>query len=102
MRRSAILRSALTILTFLLVVDAARADQAIYDDTLQNGWMNWSWCTTDLASTEFVHSGSGSIKATYTAGYQGLYLSHANFDSSPYISLRFWINGGAVSGRSIT
>src|SRR5262245_30419114 len=80
----------------------AQTDQIVYDDTLNVTWQNWSWCTTDFNSTDFVHAGTKSVKVTYTAGWQGFYLHHGAFDSSTYSTLTFWIHGGAVSGRNIT
>ena len=42
----------------------ARADQIIYDDALENGWVNWGWATLNYANTSPVHSGSDSISVT--------------------------------------
>lgn len=91
---------------FLLVLFAAEAraetTQSIYDDSLASGWQDWSWSSRDFNSADYVHQGTKSIKITYTAQYQGFYLRHMAMDSTPFTSLVFWINGGAVSGRSIT
>jgi alpha-N-arabinofuranosidase len=78
----------------------ARADQLVYGDSLLNGWENWSWATVDLATASPVHSGSFSIGVT-SVNYQALYLHHDTFDTSPYASISFWINGGSVGGQSI-
>ena len=29
----------------------AQSDQVIYNDGLQNGWQDWSWCTRDLSNS---------------------------------------------------
>lgn len=80
---------------------AARADLAVYTDSLVNGWDNWSWCTVDLSSTAYFHDGAKSAQVTYTGAWQGFYLHHNAFDTSLYTSLSFWIHGGGVNGRSI-
>jgi hypothetical protein len=79
----------------------AQTDQTIYSDSLVNGWADWSWSARDLASSDYAHGGTKSVKVTYTAAYQGFYLHHAAFNTSPYASLNFWITGGGVSGRKI-
>ncbi len=83
---------------------AARAQNnnlLVYDDALQ-GWDNYSWCATDLNSTAYTHSGSHSVKVTYTGAWQGFYLHNAGFTGSLYTALNFWINGGAANGRNIS
>src|ERR1035438_4083983 len=53
-----------------------RADQIVYDDTLKNGWQNWSWAGVVLANTSPVHGGSDSISVTATnspSDWQALY-----------------------------
>jgi alpha-L-arabinofuranosidase len=79
----------------------AQGPMLVYDETLRNGWQDWSWCTRDIASTAHAHSGTRSISATYTAAWQGLYFSHTTMDTSQLASLVFWIHGGAATGRSI-
>ncbi len=29
----------------------AQSSQLIYDDSLQNSWQDWSWCTRDLSNS---------------------------------------------------
>ena len=72
----------------------------VYDDGLQNGFQDWYWVSHSLVNTSPVHSGvySISVKAT---NWQGLYLHHAAFDTSPYASLSFWINGGTNGGQRL-
>jgi hypothetical protein len=77
---------------------AARADQIIYDDTLENSWADWGWGTRNLANTSPVHSGTHSISANENA-WEGLSFYHADFSTSPYTNLTFWINGGPVGGQ---
>jgi alpha-N-arabinofuranosidase len=80
---------------------SAQADQTIYGENLVNGWADWSWSARDLASSDFAHSGTKSVKVTYAAGYQGFYLHHDAFSTTPYTTLSFWITGGGVGGRKI-
>ena len=90
---------------FLMVLEFqvfGQTDQPIYTDSLQNGWQNWGWATLNYNNTNPVHSGSQSISVTFVNNtYQGLYLAHNAFDSTPYASLSFWINGGAAGGQQL-
>ncbi len=43
-----------------------RADQIVYDDALENGWMDWGWASINYNNTSPVHSGSKSISVTIT------------------------------------
>ncbi|MDQ2798959.1 MAG: hypothetical protein M3Y13_04870, partial [Armatimonadota bacterium] len=72
----------------------------VYTDSLQNGWQNWSWAATNPRNLVPVHSGKDSIRVT-TAPWQALFFHHAPFNSSPYGSVSFWINGGATSGQRL-
>jgi hypothetical protein len=96
MRNSFLPRRFLAVI--LLFPLALRADQVIYDDALQNSWADWGWGTRSLANTSPVHSGTYSISANETA-WQALSFNHADFDSSPYTNLTFWINGGSLGGQ---
>ena len=79
----------------------AQAGQQIYTDSLQNSWVNYSWCQTDFSSTDYVHTGTYSLKATFTAAWQAMYLGCPAASSASYTSLTFWINGGATNGRNL-
>ena len=84
---------------FLTVVALAQ-DQAVYTDSLQNSWQDWSWNSTrDFNSSVAVHSGSKSIVFTLTAAWGALSLEHSDINSSAYINLTFWINGGTTGGQ---
>lgn len=86
---------------------SAQTDQAVYTDSLQNGWQNWSWNSSEnFASSAFVHSGTSSIAVTITNNYitnywGAIFLHHTAFDSSPYTNLTFWINGGTAGGQQL-
>jgi len=81
---------------------AAQGNEAIYTDSLQNGWVNYSWATVNFANTNPVHSGADSISVLCLSNnYQALYLHQPAFDSTPYTNLTFWINGGASGGQHL-
>ncbi len=83
---------------------APSATLTIYDDTLINGWQDWSWdpITLNLSNSSPVHSGSHSIAVTFTGGWGGLQFGHQPaVDLSGYDTLRFWIHGGS-GGQSVT
>ncbi len=80
----------------------AQANLPLYTDNLVNGFQNWSWATVNFSATAFVHTGTNSISVVNNTNYQALYLEYPNFNTAPYASLNFWINGGASGGQSVT
>ncbi|HWA85880.1 MAG TPA: alpha-L-arabinofuranosidase [Opitutus sp.] len=90
--------AALLISFFLRTSASAQTDLAIYDDSLVNGWQNWSWAATDTASTAAVHSGANAIAVTASA-WSALYLHHDPIDTHGYENFVFWINGGPTGGQ---
>lgn len=72
----------------------------VYTDQLINGWQNWSWGSNSFVNTTPVHSGIHSISASENA-WEAIAFHHADFNSSPYASLTFWINGGPIGGQVI-
>jgi hypothetical protein len=75
--------------------------QPIYQDSLQNGWENWSWAAVNLAATTPVYSGTHAISVT-ASNWQALYLhAPAPVDPTSITGLTFWINGGAAGGQSV-
>lgn len=70
-------------------------DMAIYTDSLQNGWENWSWAGVNLAATSPVHGGTRSISVA-ADGWEALYFHHAALDATQYVSLTFWLRAGAA------
>ncbi len=78
-----------------------QADQTIFTDSLQNGWVaNYSWATVNLANPTPVHTGSASISVSST-NWQALYFHHSAQDSSQFANITFWINGGSSGSQSI-
>jgi hypothetical protein len=84
-----------------LLSGAAAQNMVIYDDALQNGWADWGWTAINYNNTTPVHSGSKSISVTITNAWQGIYIAHANFSSTPYSNLTFWIHGGASGNQQL-
>jgi alpha-L-arabinofuranosidase len=76
----------------------AQAGLALYTDNLVNGFQNWSWATVNLQGSAPVHSGTYAIAVT-DGGNQALAFSRAEFNSSPYANLTFWVNGGSSGGQ---
>jgi hypothetical protein len=73
----------------------------LYTDNLVNGFQNWSWATVNLQSTSPApHSSPYCISVT-DAGNQALRFRNQQFNTTPYASLSFWINGG-VGGQQVS
>ena len=89
-----------TLLAAAAFAAPVHADQSLYGDTLQNGWSNWSWAATNLASTSPVHSGGDAI-AVQSGAYQALYLHHDPQTATGFTALNFWINGGPTGGQKL-
>jgi hypothetical protein len=80
---------------------AAPANLPIYVDSLLNGFQDYSWATNvNFYNTSPVYSGGYSIKVTADS-YTALSLYHDAFNTSPYTSLSFWINGGAAGAQGL-
>ena len=82
----------------------AQSDQAIYTDSLQNGWMDYGWATINYTNSSPVQSGADSISVKINStptGWDAIYIAHNAFGSSPYTNLTFWINGGPGGGQQL-
>ncbi len=76
--------------------------QAIYADSLQNGWQAWGWAkVVNYNNSKPVHSGKKSIAVTITKGYDGVFLHHAGFSSNGIRTFSLWANGGAKGGQML-
>jgi hypothetical protein len=78
----------------------AQAPLIVYDDSLQNGWENWSWAANDVLSTNPVHGGSQAISVSAGA-WEALYVHGPAMNSGSYTSLTFWIHGGTAGAQSL-
>jgi len=81
----------------------AQANLSLYTDNLVNGFQDWGYTSTrNFANTTPTNSGSHSISITIGSNYGALDLeqpSDAGFDTTPYTSISFWINGGSAGGQ---
>ena len=84
-----------------LVTALPQENLPIYTDNLVNGFQNWSWATINLGNTNPVHSGHCSISVTDGGNYQALAFEHPQFNTTPYVNLSFWINGGSSGGQRV-
>ena len=72
----------------------------IYNDSLENGWQNYSWATVNLANISPVYSGADSISVTCPP-WSALFFGYPDFNPSGYTNLTFWINGGPSGGQYV-
>lgn len=84
-----------------LIQSPAQSPLTVYTDNLVNGFQDWGWATHNYANTSPVHSGNNSVSVTIASAWQGLQIVHSAFDSTPYGSVSFWINGGASGGQRL-
>ena len=82
-----------------LPVDTSQ--QTVFDDSLENNWLNWSWASVNLANTSPVESGTYSISVQELNPYDGFYVHHDTQDGALYSTISFWINGGASGGQQL-
>ena len=76
--------------------------QMVYDDALQNGWVDYSYnCTRDFANLSPVHSGIASMSVQITSAYGGAQFHHDSFTNAAFGNISFWINGGASGGQHL-
>jgi len=64
----------------------------VYDDTLGDGWQDWSWGARDLGHLSTVHSGRSAI-SLQPGGNRGLFLHHDPFDTGGYGAMRAFVFG---------
>lgn len=80
---------------------AAQSDQAVYTDSLQNGWEDWSWSAArDFNGSSQIHSGAKAISVNLSA-WGALSLHHDDIDTSAYSDLTFWVHGGTAGGQQL-
>ena len=93
--------AAIPVLLLLLCSTVARADQVIYDDSLENGWQDWGVAIHNYSTPNPVHSGSYSVSVDMETAFDLLRINNTPFNSSPYASLSFWINGNTTGGQQL-
>src|SRR5678815_2598551 len=72
----------------------------MYDESLQNGWQDWSWCTRNIGNTAPVHGGSKSISANCGA-WEAISLAHNSMSTAQYSNFVFWAHGGSAGGQML-
>lgn len=81
--------------------NAVTSEITVYDDRLQNGFMDFSWTSVDTTSTELRNSGPNSIAVTYDP-WGGLYLvTDTPLALSDNTELRFWVYANDVGPVNI-
>jgi hypothetical protein len=85
---------------------SAQTNRPIYTENCVNGFSVSTHNLTDnvgntntAANTNTVHTGSYSISAIITASGGYISFQHGGFNSSPYGSAQFWVNGGLTGGQ---
>lgn len=76
----------------------------VYDDSLQNGFGNWSYGGgSNLANTTPVHGGTHSIALTGN-NYNAVSFTHESglLSTANYPILHFWIHGGTSGNQALT
>ena len=77
------------------------ADLWIYQNSLENGFADWSWATRNLAATGAVHSAPNAIE-WQPDDWEGLFFHRdAVFASTDYLELRFWVYGVGAGGQQV-
>lgn len=79
----------------LPVLPGSTPGQMVYDDSLKNGWTDWSYnINADYNNSSPVHAGQYSIKVNMIRSYGALSFHLANLDTTHFKDISFWINGG--------
>ena len=76
----------------------AQSPLIIYNDSLVNGFDDWSYTTRNFANPSPTHTGSNSISVTAT-DYQAISFHHADLDTTFYTNFTFWAHGGTNGGQ---
>lgn len=88
--------------TYIFTTSPVLQPWIVYDDALQNGWLDYSFnCTRSFANTSPVHSSNDSISVTVTNAFGGAQFHQTSFTNTAFASISFWINGGAAGGQHL-
>ena len=79
----------------LTVLTTSVSGSVLFENTLENGWENWSWAAVDF-NTPVPARGTRSIRVE-AQPYQALYFHHGAMDVSAYGSFSFWLHLGTTS-----
>jgi hypothetical protein len=90
----------LSLLACITLALSSKADQLIYNDSLQNSWQNWSWATVDFNQTVTKHSGTKAISVTASA-WSAVSFWHPAQNASAFTDFSFWIHGGSAGGQPL-
>ena len=77
---------------------------AVYDDTLQNAFQDWSYGGgTSFASTGTVHGGTDAISFDQSSFASAVSFAHpaAALSATQYPLLHFWVHGGPTGGQAL-
>ncbi|MBI5494518.1 MAG: hypothetical protein HY904_05780 [Deltaproteobacteria bacterium] len=75
-------------------------DVTIYDDTLVDGWADYSWATHSLVNTDPVAAGARSISVRFRP-WTGLQFLKSGVSTRNLHSLQFQVNGGNTSNPAL-
>ena len=90
----------------LFAAVTVHAQLTVYDDALQNGFVDYSYggvpADFDFANTNPVHSGTKSIRFVGD-NFNALAFAHpgGTFTTAQYPIFHFWIHGGTVGGQHV-
>ena len=104
LHRALISPACLFIPALLLLSFNLCADQIIYDDALENGWLDYGAASHNYSATTPapVHSGTYSATVDMQFPFDLLWINLATpMSSTPFASLSFWINGDTQGGQQL-
>lgn len=86
----------------LVLGSPASAQLAVYSDSLQSGFADWSWGTHDLAQTTVVRTGTAAISFE-PDDWAGLFFHRdLGFTGTEYEAIGLWVRGGGAGGQQLT
>lgn len=89
------------LLIFALIGSLNAVEITVFDDTLQNGFQDWSWAVHNLNNNTPVNSGSVSISMQADNWDGLLFHKDTQIDVADNNRLSFYIHGGNSGGQSI-
>lgn len=81
----------------------AVSDFIVYDDTLQNGFQDWSWAPHSLTNTAPISAGVRSISVSFASNYDGVwFVNSSSVNTAAYTAIQFAIHGGTTGGQQMS